>query len=118
MGTVALKTQNVMGKQLLILAAFVAVSSGCFITVGNVGQKDFHFHNEFAGTDDQDYDLTPGDHITNDCTCLPHDFFIYYGDFYCYLYMNCVENKNYQVEVTDYAIYINPDGKTQTLCLL
>ena len=38
--------------------------------------------------------------------------------FYCYHYMNCIENKDFLVEVTDFAIYINVGSHTEKMCVL
>ena len=32
--------------------------------------------------------------------------------------MNCIENKDFLVEVTDFAIYINVGSQTEKMCLI
>ena len=43
---------------------------------------------------------------------------VLHGDFYCYHYMNCLDGRDYEVEVTDYAIYINVGHTTVETCIL
>ena len=63
--------------------------------------------------------MSPGDHDNYECSCLPHDMevrlavsfikFIFKAmnkvfnfkqdGFYCYHYMNCINNNEYEIEV-------------------
>ena len=38
--------------------------------------------------------------------------------FYCYHYMNCLNENEYMIEVTDWAIYINVGQETVDMCIL
>merc|ERR1711936_400352 len=93
------------------------VCLGCEIIVKNVGQKPFTYHMSYAGSNDYYKDMNPGDHDNYECSCLPHDMEIRLADgFYCYHYMNCINNNEYEIEVTDYAIYISVGREVVDMC--
>lgn len=92
---------------------------GCEIIVKNVGQKPFTYHMSYAGSNDYYKEMNPGDHDNYNCSCLPHDMEIQLPDgFYCYHYMNCINNNEYLVEVTDFAVYINVGTETVDMCVI
>merc|ERR1711915_601360 len=99
-----------------IFAAFV--NSQCEISVKNVGQKPFTWHMEYAGGWIYEKNLTYGTHDNYGCACVPHDMKIIYEDYYCYHYMNCIHNFDYEVDITDYAIYINVGHENVEICPL
>ena len=39
-------------------------------------------------------------------------------DFYCYHYMNCFDNQDFEVEVTDYAVYVNVGHDNVEMCVI
>merc|ERR1712168_1088520 len=88
----------------------------CEVSVKNVGLKDFTWHIEYAGDWDHEKNLTTGEHDNYDCACVPQDMKIIYGDYFCYHYMNCINNFDYEVEVTDFAIYINVGHDNVEMC--
>merc|ERR1712215_419031 len=90
--------------RLLLLALCVALFSQCEISVKNVGQVTFTWHIEYAGSNEYENSLAGGEHDNYECTCLPH-------------YMNCLENPDFEVEVTDYAIYINAGNNNVQMCV-
>lgn len=82
-------------------------------------QKPFTWHISYAGTNDYEKELAPGDHDNYNCACVPHDMDIRLPDgFYCYHYMNCINENEYMIEVTDWAIYINVGQETVDMCIL
>merc|ERR1712080_618073 len=76
----------------------VLVYSQCEISIKNVGQVDFTWHIEYAGN-------------------WTHEK-ILYKDYHCYHYMNCIHNNDYEVEITDYAIYINVGHDNVEMCVV
>ena len=102
-------------------------------------QKPFTWHISYAGTNDYEKELAPGDHDNYNCACVPHDMdirlpvskqdmfllmiiqylhLILKDGFYCYHYMNCLNENEYMIEVTDWAIYINVGQETVDMCIL
>merc|ERR1711936_144761 len=105
--------------KLLILTLFLGLSSGCEISIKNVGQVSFTWHMEYAGDWAYDNTLTAGQPDNYECACVPHDMKIILDDgFYCYHYMNCLDNDAYEVEVTDFAIYINVGHRNVETCVI
>ncbi|XP_059084385.1 uncharacterized protein LOC131881511 [Tigriopus californicus] len=102
----------------LALVANLALTSGCEITVKNVGLKTFTWRISYAGVEGHSKELQPGESENHACTCLPHDMYVDYEDIYCYHYMNCINKNQYQVEVGEYAIYINVGNKNVETCVL
>ena len=94
------------------------------------------WHISYAGNFDYEKELGPQDHDNYSCSCVPHDMeirmpvspefslnfsedFEYLQDgFYCYHYMNCINNNEYLVEVTDFAVYINVGTETVDMCVI
>jgi len=106
-------------RHLLLLTLVVAlVYSQCEISIKNVGSEAFTWHIEYAGNWTHEKNLTTGEHDNYDCACVPHDMKILYKDYYCYHYMNCLQNDDYEVEITDYAIYINVGHENVELCVV
>ena len=81
-------------------------------------QKDFTWHIEYAGDWIHEKNLTLGQHDNYDCACVPHDMKILYQDYYCCHYMNCTNGFDYEVDITDYAIYINVRHDNVEICPL
>merc|ERR1712154_143870 len=95
------------------------IFSSMEIIMRNVGQKSFVWHMEYAGSNEYEKELEAGQHDNYSCSCLPHDMEIRLPDgFYCYHYLNCVHEFEYEVEVTDYAIYINVGQTTEKMCII
>jgi len=105
-------------KFIIITLALASLTLGCEISVKNVGENPFTFHIEYAGGNIHEADLVTGQHDNYECLCLPHDMKIIYQDIYCYHYMNCIDNGDYQVEVTNHAIYINVGNNNVETCLI
>eukprot|EP00090_Calanus_glacialis_P022242 TRINITY_DN34333_c0_g1_i1.p1 TRINITY_DN34333_c0_g1~~TRINITY_DN34333_c0_g1_i1.p1 ORF type:complete len:111 (-),score=23.74 TRINITY_DN34333_c0_g1_i1:71-403(-) len=104
---------------ILVVSLLVGLVQGqCEISVKNVGQKDFTWHIEYAGDWIHEKNLTLGQHDNYDCACVPHDMKILYQDYYCYHYMNCINGFDYEVDITDYAIYINVGHDNVEICPL
>merc|ERR1712098_776307 len=101
----------------LLLLLGVSFSSQCEISLKNVGHVAFNWTLEYAGNLEHESSLEPAAHDNWTCLCLPHDMKIIYKDFYCH-YMNCIDNDQYEVEVTDYAIYRRGPRKCRDLCHL
>merc|ERR1712126_490506 len=76
-------------------------TSECEISVKNVGMKAFTWHIEYAGGYIHERNLTSSQHDNYECACVPHDMKIIY-----------------QVEVTDYAIYINVGHENVEMCAI
>merc|ERR1712098_749488 len=99
-----------------LLLLGVSLSSQCEISLKNVGLVAFNWTLEYAGKLEHESTLEPEAHDNWTCLCLHHDMKIIYEDFYCYHYMNCITNDHYEVEVTDYAIYIDVGGENVKMC--
>eukprot|EP00091_Calanus_sinicus_P025347 TRINITY_DN9625_c0_g1_i2.p1 TRINITY_DN9625_c0_g1~~TRINITY_DN9625_c0_g1_i2.p1 ORF type:complete len:127 (+),score=22.35 TRINITY_DN9625_c0_g1_i2:186-566(+) len=105
--------------KLVTLALCLGLASMCDISIKNVGQVAFTWHIEYAGSWDYDKTLEAGQHDNYECACVPHDMKILVGeDFYCYHYMNCLDNQDFEVEVTDYAVYINVGHNNVEMCVI
>merc|ERR1712055_142051 len=103
---------------LAILALTVTLSSQCEISLKNVGHVPFNWTLEYAGNLEHESSLEPGAHDNWTCLCLPHDMKIIYNDIYCYHYRNCLDNDTYEVEITDYAIYIDVGHNNVETCVI
>merc|ERR1712025_1384091 len=90
----------------LIFGLLPMIFGQCEISVKNVGMNDFTWHIEYANG------------YIHECACVPHDMKIIYLDYTCYHYMNCINNNDYEVEVTDYAIYINVGHDNVEMCVI
>ena len=88
---------------------------------------------EYAGGWIYEKNLTYGTHDNYGCARVPHDmkiiyqvhkncecqlYFSQFQDYYCYHYMNCIHNFDYEVDITDYAIYINVGHENVEICPL
>merc|ERR1712002_49998 len=100
----------------VLLVSFV--NSQCEISVKNVGHNDFTWHLDYNGDYIHEKNLTYGEHDNYECACVNHNMKIMYQDYYCYHYMNCIHNFDYEVDITDYAIYINVGHDNVEICPL
>merc|ERR1712080_16096 len=108
-----------MLRHLLLSLLFLGlVSAQCEISLKNVGRYDFTWHIEYANNFVYEKNLTTGEHDNYDCACVPHDMKILYKDYYCYHYMNCINGNLYEIDVTDYAIYINVGHDNVEMCVV
>merc|ERR1711935_212808 len=112
-----LEVRSTMTPLHLLLATSI-LSLECEVSVKNVGVNDFTWHIEYANDWVHEKNLTSGAHDNYDCACVPHDMKILCLDYFCYHYMNCVSNYDYEVEVTDYAIYINVGHENVEMCVI
>merc|ERR1712042_42491 len=116
------RTEEVMitfGVSLLFLPLLTGFAEAqCEISVKNVGHEPFTWHMEYADGWIYERNLTYGAHDNFECACVPHDMKIIYQDYYCYHYMNCVHNYDYEVDITEYAIYINVGHDNVEICTL
>merc|ERR1711913_12440 len=111
------RMQNLL-TALTFLTLGVTLSTQCEITLKNVGHVAFNWTLEYAGHLEHESSLEPDAHDNWTCLCLPHDMKIIYKDIYCYHYMNCLHNYQYEVEVTDYAIYIDVGHDNVKTCVI
>merc|ERR1711955_134419 len=102
----------------LIFGLLPMIFGQCEISVKNVGMNDFTWHIEYANGYIHEKNLTYNQHDNYECACVPHDMKIIYLDYTCYHYMNCINNNDYEVEVTDYAIYINVGHDNVEMCVI
>eukprot|EP00095_Tigriopus_kingsejongensis_P010136 maker-scaffold75_size407189-snap-gene-3.14 protein:Tk10136 transcript:maker-scaffold75_size407189-snap-gene-3.14-mRNA-1 annotation:"50s ribosomal protein l27" len=103
---------------LALLSVAIPTALGCEVSVKNVGLKTFGWRLSYAGNVERNETVLPGESSNHACLCLPHDMYVDYDGFYCYKYMNCIDQNQYEIEVGEYAIYINVGNNNVATCVL